>query len=195
MTVSTILILTSCTIKKQVANNENQTNTMPTTPPYIQTTITPEPTQIPSELAAMTKEAEKYPSNFPKFTVVCKDKSIQWIRGDSNYTGKLGGKVGNTSFGADEVIAEAALKATEVEPGTVITAKADEVVGLDKPKCKFLLFDKNKNGDKFVAYPSTNNQITVPQKEEEYLFVCDVNWGKGDNEITYLFKVKVVSGK
>ena len=46
-----------------------------------------------------------------------------------------------------------------------------------------------------VTSDETQTNIVLTKKEEEYLFVCDVDWGNGDNEITYLFKLNVVSDK
>ena len=155
--------------------------------------------QTDPELDRMLKSVKDYPSTYPSFVISCEDKNISWLRGDANYTGKPNGQVGNTSFGADNNLADKALNAEDVKPGSVIELQAGDVQGLNKPAYNILLFDKSRKVDQLVSYPSNNNQntipgkvrITVPNKAGEYLFLCDVNWGNGNNEITYWFKVKV----
>ncbi len=155
--------------------------------------------QTDPELDRMLKSVKDYPSTYPSFVISCEGKNISWLRGDANYTGKPNGKVGNTSFGADNNLADKALNAEDVKPGSVIELQVGDVQGLNKPAYNILLFDKSRKVDQLVSYPSNNNQntipgkarITVPNKAGEYLFLCDVNWGNGNNEITYWFKVKV----
>lgn len=155
--------------------------------------------QADPELDRMLKSVRDYPSDYPSFTVSCEGKNISWIKGDANYTGKPHGQVGNTNFGADNNLADKALNAEDVKPGSVIELQAGDVQGLNKPAYNILLFDKSRKVDQLVSYPSNNNEntipgkarITVPNKAGEYLFLCDVNWGNGNNEITYWFKVKV----
>lgn len=148
------------------------------------------PTEEPSMLT-MIKDAENYPATYPKFSVTSNNINIPWIRSDANYTGKPGGRVGNTAFGADEYIADQALKATDLKPGSIVRLDAEEVSGLDKPECKVSIFDKTKKSDQLVLYPSTQSQLIAPKEAGKYLFLCDVNWGKGDNEITYWFKINI----
>ena len=129
-----------------------------------------------------------YPSTYPKFEITYENKSVDWIRGDANFTGKAGGVVGNTNFGADENVA-GKLMATKVMPGSIIKLKADEVEGLDKPEYEIFLYDKStKNNLKSI---SGQNEFSAPNQTGEYLFLANVNWGKGDNSISYWFKIKV----
>jgi hypothetical protein len=150
------------------------------------------PTEEPS-LASMIKDAEDYPAWYPRFSITSNNTNISWIRSDTNYTGKPGGRVGNTSFGADDFIADHALKATNLKPGAIVELHADEVSGLDQPKYKVFIYDNTKKSDKLVSYPLTKNQVAVPKKVGKYLFLCRVDWGKGDNEITYWFKINIAA--
>lgn len=129
-----------------------------------------------------------YPSLYPKFEVICGEKQINWVRGDGNFTGSPTVAIGNTNFGADKNIASK-LKATKIKPGSIISVKADEVQGLDKPTYKVIIFDKVKkyNSDLY----SDTNEFAAPSEEGIYLFYVTIDWGIGDNEISYWFKAEV----
>ena len=92
----------------------------------------------------------------------------------------------------DEGIALQVLKATDLKSNSVINIKAEEVSGLDKPKYKIYLLNKKMNGNQLVLYPLTENQMIAPKEVGEYLFLCVVDWGKGENNIAYWFKINVV---
>ena len=77
-----------------------------------------------------------------------------------------------------------------MKTGAVIKLKAAEVAGLDKPQYKIYLFDKAGKSGRLT---SSQNQMAAPKEAGEYLFYCDVNWGEGDNEIVYWFKINIPS--
>lgn len=153
----------------------------------------PDNPSLEPSVAEMIKNAQDYPPNYPKFSVTSNDIDISWIRTDANYTGIPGGKVENTNFGADDYVADQALKATDLKPGAIIELHAAEVSGLDHPKYKVFIYDNTNKDDPLVSYPVTKNQMNIPNKAGKYLFLCNVDWGKGDNEIGYWFKINVVA--
>lgn len=133
----------------------------------------------------------EYPSDWPNLEIVSGNDQIAWSRGDSNYIGIAGGKVGNTNFGMNEQWVEQ-LGTNWVKPGSGLIIKAEEVPGLDFPGLDLQLF-KRYHYDALSPYPLEGNKMTAPAKEGEYIFVLSVDWGQGDNMITYWFKLEVVS--
>lgn len=130
----------------------------------------------------------EYPSTWPNLVIYSETKKIPWIRGDANFTGKVNGVVGNTNFGYDNKKAKS-MNPTEVKPNTVLRFDADQVMDLEKPKYSVWLINKN---NQLVTINVAGNSISVPAEEGEYTFNLCVDWGRGDNTITYWFKVKVV---
>lgn len=137
------------------------------------------------------KDTEDYLERYPEFSITCNDNPITWIRGDANYIGKADVLLGNTDFGADDQVASQVLKGTVLKPSSIVELKADEVAGLDKPRYKVFLFDKSKKDNQLNPYPLTENRFVVPKKAGEYLFLCNADWGKGNNEITYWIKILI----
>lgn len=133
------------------------------------------------------KMLTEYPSGWPQLEISCGDKIIPWVRGDSNFTGKVNGIIWSTLFGYDEIRAET-INPVEIKVNEVIKFNADQVKGLNKPQYSIWLLNKNKKRDTF---PIKENSITVPE-EGEYIFNLFVDWGKGDNNISYWFKVDAV---
>lgn len=129
----------------------------------------------------------QYSSTYPNLEIVCDKNKINWIRGDANYTGKAGGKIGNTTFGLP-VEQTDKLTPNIVKPESELIFNADEVQGLNKPEFELQLLNKNKTS---FAYPLTENTMIVPKEEGEYIFFLEIDWGNGDNAIYYWFKLKV----
>ncbi|RYD05547.1 hypothetical protein N752_09380 [Desulforamulus aquiferis] len=129
-----------------------------------------------------------YPETWPNLVISCLSKNIPWVRGDANFTGQVNGVIGNTNFGYDESKA-ILIKPTEVKANTVLSFNADNVKGLDSPKYFVWLLNSD---NKLIPYTIEEDSITIPHDEGEYLYHLLVDWGKGDNTISYWFKVKVV---
>ena len=123
---------------------------------------------------------------YPKLFITYDDKQIDGLLGFANYTGKVNGMVGNSNFGASEKEVQDLL-ALQVKPTSIIKIKAEEVKGLDKATYKVSIYDK----DKAIPISINKAEIMVPAEEGEYLYDVFVDWGKGDNNISYWFKIKV----
>lgn len=130
-------------------------------------------------------ESFGYPSTWPKLEILYGDKQLSWIRGDSNFTGEPGGVIGNTMFGMNEEHLEQ-MPTNPVEAGAELCFMADEVPGLNQPVFQMQIL--NQNGT-FSSYPINQNTILLPEKTGEYIFILSADWGNGDNNILYWFKV------
>lgn len=125
--------------------------------------------------------------NYPKVHLIYNNQPIQWVRGGANYTGRVNGKTGNTSFGNLESLQK--LKPTIVKPNSLIYFQAEQVEHLNNPKVEMFL--TNDNLSEYENYPITDTEMIVPGKEGLYVFSLSVDWGKGDNSIDYWFKLQV----
>lgn len=182
------------------ADNQNQEKTTPLPTGSVSTESTQEPGGAPTleqegtaaypstnDSTVVGGYVVDYPPLYPKLEITDGSNPVEWVRGDANYTGDPYVVLGNTNFGADGNVARS-LKGTTVRPGTTIKFTAAEVKGLDKPKYEVRLFNRD---DMLVEYPTNQNVMTAPEKEGEYIFVLNVDWIKGDNSISYWFKLNV----
>ena len=94
--------------------------------------------------------------------------------------------MGNSNFGASEKEVQD-LVPLHVKPNSIIKIKAEEIKGLDKARYKVSIYDK----DKAIPVLINKTEIMVPVEEGEYLYDVFVDWGKGDNNISYWVKIKV----
>jgi|GEM_PF-352397 len=130
-----------------------------------------------------------YPPDYPKFEIRCDEQQLSWLKGDSNFTGKPGGIIGNTMFGINEDHTNF-LMPNLVKPETKLIFTAAAVPGLNNPEYKLHMLDKD---NLFLTYPLNNNAMVAPKEDGEYVFIISVDWGNGDNSISYWFKLKVNS--
>ncbi|NLX02939.1 MAG: DUF3784 domain-containing protein [Syntrophomonadaceae bacterium] len=130
-----------------------------------------------------------YPPNYPKFEIRYGNRLLSWSRGDSNFTGKPGGIIGNTMFGMNEEHTDL-LKPNTVKPESELVLVAAAVPGLNNPEYKLHTLNKD---NLLSPYPLNKNTMLAPKEEGEYIFVLWVDWGNGDNSIVYFFKLKVDS--
>jgi len=142
--------------------------------------------QGPLALGDISDEFQ-YPSTWPKFEILYGDKPLSWVMGDSNFTGKAGGRVGNTCFGMNEEHAHK-LEPNMVKAGSELLFKADEIPGLNEPQYKLQILNQDKS---YSPYPLNQNKLLAPKEEGEYIFIISVDWGNGNNNILYWFKLKV----
>ena len=129
----------------------------------------------------------EYPSTWPNLEILYGNKQLSWVRGDSNFTGEPGGVIGNTLFGMNEEHVDK-MNSDTVEPGAELIFIADVVKGLNKPVFELQIMNQNNT---FSPYPINQNTMFVPKKAGEYIFILSVDWGNGDNNILYWFKVLV----
>ena len=54
------------------------------------------------EKLAQISDDFAYPSTWPKLEILNYNNRVYWYVGDANFTGKAGGRVGNTYFGMNE---------------------------------------------------------------------------------------------
>lgn len=132
-----------------------------------------------------------YPPNWPKVEILNDNHRIYWDTGDANFTGQPGGIIGNTCFGMNEEWIDI-LRTNIVRPGSQIEFKPAEVPGLDTPILKLQRLNQDNTTS---VYPLSQNTMPVPKEEGEYIFILSVDWGKGDNNILYWFKLKVSSAQ
>ncbi len=129
----------------------------------------------------------KYPADWPDLEIKCNSNELNWLMGDSNYSGKEGGQVGNTYFGMnDEHVT--LLKENAVKPEAIILFEPDEVKGLNKPSLELKMLNQDNS---ISAYPLNQNSMQAPKEVGEYIFILSVDWGNGDNNILYWFKLGV----
>ncbi|GAB6180519.1 hypothetical protein JCM14036_18380 [Desulfotomaculum defluvii] len=134
-------------------------------------------------------ETLNYPSYYPKLIISCASMNVPWIRGDANFTGKVNGVIGNTAFGLEERKTKL-METTDLKPNSLIEFNAEEVKNLEKPKYKAFLLNSDYELNEL---PINKNSIAIPSEEGVYVYNLLVDWGKGDNTISYWFKVKVVN--
>ena len=128
-----------------------------------------------------------YPSDYPRFEIRCDSQQLSWLKGDSNFTGKPGGIIGNTMFGMNGEHTNL-LEPNIVKPESELVFAAGAVPGLNNPEYKLHILDK----DNLVStYPLNKNTMLAPKEDEEYVLILSVDWGNGDNSISYWFKLKV----
>lgn len=87
-----------------------------------------------SELTEVYKTSvRESQERLPKVHILYENKEIAWMIGNSNFTGKAGGVIGNTSFGwrYEDILAS---KGTKIKPKGKMEVIADEVKDLEKPK-------------------------------------------------------------
>lgn len=130
-----------------------------------------------------------YPPDYPKFEIRCDYQQLSWLKGDSNFTGKPGGIIGNTMFGMNEEHTNL-LEPNIIKPESELIFTAGTVPGLDNPEYELQMLDKD---NLFSLYPLNNNTMVAPKEDGEYVFILSVDWGNGDNSISYWFKLKVNS--
>lgn len=123
---------------------------------------------------------------YPKLFITYNDKQREGLLGFANYTGKVNGRVGNSNFGASEKEVQD-LVALQVKPNSTIKIKAEEVKGLNKATYNVTKYDI----DKEIPISINKNEIMVPVEEGECLYDVFVDWGKGDNNVSYWVKIKV----
>lgn len=145
--------------------------------------------QSPADLSEININDFAYPSTYPKFEIKYANQTLSWLKGDSSFTGEPGGIIGNTMFGMNEEHTDF-LEANIVKPGSELVFAAGEVPGLNPPAFKLHALGDNHS---LSTYPLNRNIIQVPQKDGGYIFMLNVDWGNGDNEISYWFKVRVNS--
>jgi hypothetical protein len=131
----------------------------------------------------------EYPSTWPKLEILHDDKQLLWVRGDSNFTGEPGGVIGNTMFGMNEGHVDKMIS-NPVEPGSELIFVAAEVPGLNKPVFEMQIMNPDNT---FSPYPINQNTMLLPEETGEYIFILSVDWGNGDNNILYWFKVLVAA--
>ncbi len=144
-----------------------------------------EQTEYEKAICGYITPSEIIQNKYPKIDISCNNTPIEWAKGDSNYTGKPYGLIGNTCFGDDKELE--ALEPTIVEPNAIIEFKAEDVEGLNKPRYTVMIEGDNNS----LLYETNENIIRAPIEENVYTFNINVDWGNGDNEIWYVFKVKV----
>ena len=127
---------------------------------------------------------------YPKLIITYGDKQIEGLLGFANYTGKVNGRVGNSNFGASEKEVQE-LVALKVKPNSIIGIKAEDVKNLNKATYKATRYDTQLGRDKAIPISINKDAIMIPAQEGEYLYDVFVDWGKGDNNISYWFKIKV----
>ena len=130
-----------------------------------------------------------YPSTWPKLEILNDNHRIYWDRGDANFTGQAGGIIGNTNFGMNEEWVDK-LKPNIVKPGSKLVFKAAEVPGLNTPELTLQRLNQDNSSS---PYPLHQNTMLVPKEDGEYIFILSVDWGNGDNNILYWFKLKVAA--
>ncbi|MEN6461467.1 MAG: hypothetical protein ABFC94_08885 [Syntrophomonas sp.] len=129
-----------------------------------------------------------YPFTWPKVEILNDNHRIYWDKGDANFTGQAGGKVGNTNFGMNEEWVDK-LKPNIVRPESKLVFKAAEVQGLNTPELTLRRLNQDNSSS---PYPLHQNTMLVPKEDGEYIFILSVDWGNGDNNILYWFKLEVV---
>lgn len=149
-------------------------------------TSTDKPIQYLSQLSG---DNYGYPPEYPKFEILCDNQQLSWLKGDSNFTGEPGGMIGNTMFGMNEEHTNK-LRANIVKPESKLIFTAAVVPGLNNPEYKLDILD---NDNLFSTYPLNKNTMLTPKEEGEYVFALSVDWGNGDNSISYWFKLRVNS--
>ncbi|MEG1797715.1 MAG: DUF4825 domain-containing protein [Clostridium sp.] len=124
---------------------------------------------------------------YPTIHINSEGKEIPWARGNANYVGAPDKFVGNTNFADVEAWNE--LIPVVVKPNAVINFKADEVEGLNVPIYK--VYSSDEKVISHNEYPSNNGSMKAPAEEGNYYFAIFSEWGRGDNNIEYLIKIKV----
>ncbi|MDD4627114.1 MAG: DUF3784 domain-containing protein [Syntrophomonas sp.] len=130
-----------------------------------------------------------YPPDYPKFEIRYDKQQLSWLKGDSNFTGKPGGIIGNTMFGMNEELADF-LEPNIVKPESELIFTAAAVPGLNNPEYKLRMLDKDNSSS---IYSLNKNTMLAPKEGGEYIFILWVDWGNGDNSMDYWFKLKVNS--
>lgn len=128
-----------------------------------------------------------YPPDYPQFEIRSGKRQLSWLKGDSNFTGKPGGIIGNTMFGMNEEQTDL-LEPNVVKAESELVFAAASVPGLNYPDYQLYILDKN---DLRITYPLNENTMVSPEEGGEYVFMLQVDWGNGDNSIDYWFKLKV----
>lgn len=128
-----------------------------------------------------------YPYTWPKMEILNGNQRIYWDRGDANFTGQPGGVIGNTNFGMNEEHVDI-LRTNMVQPDSPIVFKPAAVQGLDTPKFKLEQLNQDHSSS---VYLLQQNTMRTPKETGAYIFILTVDWGKGDNNISYWFKLKV----
>lgn len=129
----------------------------------------------------------EYPSTYPEFQILSPNRELSWVKGDSNFTGKAGGIIGNTMFGMNEEHTDI-LEPNAVKPGSKLVFIAEPVPGLGKPLLELQLLNQDNS---WSTYPLNKDTMLVPKEGGEYVFILSADWGNGDNCITYWFKINV----
>lgn len=140
-----------------------------------------------SQEPVLSSKDYEYPADWPGLAISNDGKRLQWLRGDANYTGQAGGRVGNSNFGMSEGHIDL-LPVNEVKPEAIIQFAADEVSGLNKPEMELQKLNKDNT---FSVYPLQQQSMTAPKEAGDYTFILSVDWGNGDNNILYWFTIKV----
>ena len=127
---------------------------------------------------------------YPKLLITYDHKQLNGLLGFANYTGKFNGKVGNSNFGASEKEVQE-LVALQVKPNSIIRIKAEEVKRLNKATYKVTRYKTIHDTGEAMPISINKDEIMAPVEEGEYLYDVFVDWGKGDNNISYWVKIKV----
>lgn len=127
---------------------------------------------------------------YPKLLITYDDKQLNGLLGFANYTGKVNGMTGNSNFGASENEVQE-LVALQVKPNSIIKIKAEEVKPLNKAIYKVTRYNTIHDTGEAIPSSINNDEIMAPVEEGEYLYDVFVDWGKGDNNISYWVKIKV----
>ena len=98
--------------------------------------------QATTDLNEISIDDFGYPSDYPRFEIRCDNQQLSWLKGDSNFTGKPGGIIGNTMFGMNDEHTNL-LEPNIVKPESELAFTAAAVPGLNNPKYKLHMLDKD----------------------------------------------------
>ena len=107
---------------------------------------TSQPTQ---NLPQISIDDFDYPPDYPKFEIRCDNQQLSWLKGDSNFTGKPGGIIGNTMFGINEEHTNF-LMPNLVKPESELVFTAAAVPELNKSEYNWHTLDKHNS---LLSYP------------------------------------------
>lgn len=128
----------------------------------------------------------------PKVHITYENKPIEWLQGDATFTSEVNGVSNINYFGAKR---EDALKLYTVTVKTYSTLNitADAIQGLSKPKISAMLY--NNKGEITSYKLLKNNSLNFDVQDREYVWMLYVDWGKGENNSIYWFKINAVKDK
>lgn len=146
--------------------------------------ITPEP---PFKLSNLGK-------SLPKVYISDGEKSIGWLQGDATFQTKTNKGTEFTYHGANRKEA-LKLPGVRIKDYSIVTITADSIDGLHTPKISAMLY--NAQG-KIVNYTLFDKKYGLSMDFSiagKYLWMVYVDWGKGNNNSIYWFKLNVFKDK